>query len=436
MRWAIWRLNPTVIASLATLAISPLSAHAGGFGVREQSAEFQGMSFAGSATSGGGLSGMYWNPAVAAYAPAGLYTESHFAGIFGNVEITGQNQFLIGREDSGNIAKSAAVPASYMSYRLNERTVLAVSVNSPFGLVTEPSSRAWAGQTLARTSDIKTYNVAPTLAYRISPALAIGVGLQIQHMTGRLKSAAALSATAGNAVIQGDDTAFGLTAGVNVTPSAGTHIGLGYRSAIDHTLEGTMFLTSPPPGPFAAGIKAGVTLPETVTLSFRQALMPRWTILGTAEWMRWSRLEKLDVVCANTAPSAFCTLGNGQLARSLALGWQDGWFFSGGLEHAISDRLTLRGGAAYELSPVRAADERSLRVPDVDRLWASFGATYRYSDTVTLDLAYTHIFGVGDDTIDRREGGVHFVGTADTQIDIISASLKMQIGGAEQASLK
>ncbi len=211
-----------LLASCAagTLLASTLAAQAGGFAVREQSTEFQGMSFAGSATTGGGLSGMFWNPAVAAYAPVGIYTESHYAGIIGRTEITADpsSTIFVNGATSGDIAKDAIVPSSYLSYRLSDRLVFAMSVNSPFGLVTEPSNRMWAGMTQARTSDIKTYNFSPTLAYRVTPTLAIGVGLQIQHMEGRLKSASGVLATSRNLDITGDDTAFGFTAGINWTP--------------------------------------------------------------------------------------------------------------------------------------------------------------------------------------------------------------------------
>ncbi|MFM9942740.1 MAG: OmpP1/FadL family transporter [Hyphomicrobiaceae bacterium] len=412
-----------------------MAADAGGFAVREQSTEFQGMSFAGNGAGGGGLSGMFWNPAVAAYAPAGIYSEAHYAAIIGRVEIVGDTfagAVNLGlNRDSGDIAKDAIVPSSYLSYRLTDKLVFAMSVNSPFGLVTEPSNRNWAGQTFARTSEIKTYNFTPTLAYRVTPTLAIGVGLQIEHIEGRLKSASGIAPTSLNFVVKGDDTAFGFTAGINWNPNPGTHIGLGYRSSIDHTLEGTGSIPGSPIGPAASGvgIKAGTTLPEIVTLSLRQALTPTWTVLGTVEWTHWERAQKLDITCANTAPNAvFCPGGNGQLVRSLALGWHDSWFMSLGAEHRYSDKLTLRGGVAYEISPVQEADERSLRVPDMDRLWLSLGATYKWNDKIAMDFAYTHIFGVGDDKIDRTEGGLRFVGHVDSQVDIISGSLKIKLG--------
>ena len=440
------KIKTRVLAStmLGAWALASGPAMAGGFAVREQSTEFQGMSFAGSAAAGGGLSGMFWNPAVAAYAPVGIYTESHYAAIIGQSEISGDASVggvnLGLPQHSGDIAKDALVPASYASFRLSERLVAAISVNSPFGLVTEPSNRFWAGQTFARTSEIKTYNFAPTLAYRLSPTVAIGLGLQIERIEGRLKNASGLTATSPNAVIQGDDTAFGVTAGLNWTPSRDTSIGLGYRSSIDHTLEGSVSIPGSGVAPAAVGaaVKAGITLPEIITLSLRQELAPRWRALGTIEYTHWDRAQKLDIVCANNVGGGnpvFCPLGNGQLVRSLDLGWHDGWFFALGAEHDYSDRLRLRAGLAYELSPIQNADERTLRVPDADRIWASVGATYRWSETISLDLAYTHVF-VDNAPIDRSESGVRFIGSADTSVDIVSASLKMKFGGAEPAPLK
>src|SRR5271170_3027931 len=53
------------LAALAALQASTvLPALAGAFGIREQSAAGQGMSFAGMAAGGGGLSSMFWNPAT------------------------------------------------------------------------------------------------------------------------------------------------------------------------------------------------------------------------------------------------------------------------------------------------------------------------------------------------------------------------------------
>ena len=432
-----WQAALLASGAIAALVAVTDRADAGGFGVREQSAEFQGMSYAGNAAAGGGLSGMFWNPAIAAYAPVGIYSESHYSAIFGHVDITagaGTTPALLAfGANSGDIADPAVVPSSYFSVRLSDRLVAALSINSPFGLVNEPSNRVWAGQTFGRTSEIRTYNFAPTLAYAITPTLSIGGGLQMQRIEGRLKSASGITpgAITTNTLIQGDDFAFGWTAGLSWTPAPGTAIGIGWRSHVSHTLEGNFTQLGTP---INGSIKAAVDLPDIVTLSIRQALNDRWRLLGTVEWTNWSNVQQLSVICANnTTANTVCPF-NGRLITSLPLGWHDGWFFSIGAEHSYSEKLTLRAGIAYELSPIRNAEERSLRVPDTDRLWLSVGATYKWNEMMAFDFSYSHIFGIGNDDINRAENGLRFVGTVDTSADIVSVSLKIKLGEVPTAA--
>src|SRR5688572_23859047 len=127
-----------LVAVAGSLLIFTGSAQAGGFAVREQSAYYQGMSFAGSGT-GDTLSSMYWNSAAAAAAP-GLNAESHIAIIVPDSEITasGGGALLLGLgSESGDIADPAFVPASYGNYQLTDQLYLGLAINSGFGLVTK-----------------------------------------------------------------------------------------------------------------------------------------------------------------------------------------------------------------------------------------------------------------------------------------------------------
>jgi long-chain fatty acid transport protein len=419
--------------TLGVIGASMSTAEAGGFAIREQSAHFQGSSFAGNA-AGGALSSMFWNPAAAGQFN-GFNTESTYSWIIPDSEITaqaGSTGLLFGLPaSSGNVGNEALVPSSYLSYQLSPSLVFGFSLNAPFGLSTEPENRVWAGQTFARHSKIETYNAQPVLAYRVNPTLIVAAGLQIEYIEGTLKSASGLSAGAANAVVKGDDIAIGFTAGVLWQPMPGTSVGLGFRSSIDHTLEGTFGVVGVSPS--FAGISAGVETPETVTLSWRQDLAPRWTGLATVEWANWSRLKSLDVICKEaSAPTTPCQNGAGSTGTSLPLGWHDGWFFALGAEYAYSPQLTLRAGAAYEISPIQNADERTARLPDSDRIWASIGATYKWSERITLDFAYTHIF-VEDASIDNTQqtllGPVRLVADTEGSVNIFSVGLKMKLGG-------
>jgi long-chain fatty acid transport protein len=419
-----WMCRTLAMSAAAGGLVGPATvAQAGGFAIREQSTHFQGSSFAGNA-AGGALSSMFWNPAAVGQFN-GINSESAYALIIPDSEITATSAstFFAAGAESGNIGNLAIVPSSYFSYQLSPNLVFGFSFNAPFGLSTEPENRDWAGQIFARTSKIVTYNAQPVLAYRIGPTLIVGAGLQIEYMEGTLKNASGPLPTDPNVVIKGDDVAVGFTAGILWLPMPGTSVGVGFRSSIDHNLEGRIRVL----GVSSEAIEAGVETPETVTLSLRQALTPQLTGLATVEWSNWSRLQSLDVVCQSPG-TTFCGAA-GDTAASLPLGWHDGWFFSLGAEYAYSPQLTLRAGGAYEISPIQNADERPARLPDSDRIWASLGATYKWSDRISLDFAYTHIFAEDGRIENTGPGPTQLIAEAESSVDIISVGLKMKLGG-------
>lgn len=371
---------------------------------------------------------MFWNPAAVGQFN-GINSESAYSLILPDSEITalpgstGIDVFGL-PAGSGNIGNDVFVLSSYMSYQLSPSVVLGLSINSPFGLSTEPENRVWAGQVFARSSKIETYNAQPVLAYRVNPTLIIGAGLQIEYMEGTLKNASGFDPSDPNVVIKGDDVAIGFTAGILWLPRPGTSVGLGFRSSIDHNLEGSIREL----GVSSEPIETDLETPEIVTLSLRHALTPQLTGLATVEWSNWSRLQSLDVICQSGGGS-FCFGGAGSNPVSLPLGWHDGWFFSLGGEYAYSPHLTLRAGAAYEISPVQNPDERTARLPDSDRIWASLGASYKWSDRVSLDLAYTHIFAEDGRIENTGPGPTQLVAEAESSVDIVSIGFKMKLGG-------
>jgi long-chain fatty acid transport protein len=419
------------MSSFALLAVvaSTGTALAGGFAPKEQSVYFQGMSFAGAA-AGGALSSMFWNSAAVGQFD-GINSDSNYSLILPDSEITATagSTLLANGAKSGDIGDSAVLPASYFSYQLNNEIVLGMSVNAPFGLTTDPSNYLWAGVTQARESKIETYNFNPTVAYRVAPGVIVGAGLQIEYFKAQLRQSSGVLITSPEIAIKGDDVDVGFTAGILVTPMAGTTIGVGFRLSIDHELEGEIKIASAavPLALREAAITAGIETPEMITASLRQELAPAWTLLGTVEWTNWSNVQQLVVNCKTPGSNAlFCPPPATATVRTLDLGWHDGWFFSGGLEHEYSSQLTLRGGVAYEISPIRAADERTIRVPDADRIWLSAGASYKYSEWTTIDLAYSHVF-VEDATVDRTESGVRVVGDVESSVDIISVGVRSKL---------
>ena len=179
---------------------------------------------------------------------------------------------------------------------------------------------------------------------------------------------------------------------------------MGWRSALTHELDGTF---STPLG--GAPAKAKVKLPDIVTLSLRQVVASNMRVLGTVEWTNWSRFDKL-------------TLSNG---LKIDANWSDGWFFSGGGEYDYSPDLTLRAGAAYEISPVDDPTKRLTTIPDNNRFWLNVGASYKYSESTTLDFAYSHVFvESGDFARHPVTSLTPFKGSVDASVDLLSVGIR------------
>ena len=233
-----------------------------------------------------------------------------------------------------------------------------------------------------------------------------------------------------DASVEGTDTAFGYTAGLNWMPTSQTSVGLGYRSAISHKIKGTI---SEPAASIPAlvngnDVEASVTLPDIATLSIRQKLTDKAKLLGTVEWTHWSDLQQLDVTCPVTG-GPFCKSST-HLANSIPFRWHDGWMFALGGEYDFSKQLKLRSGIAYEISPVQNPQDRTSVVPDQNRLWLSGGGTYDLSNMISVDLAYSHIWGLGGD-IDRTQptaaGPIKLLANVSSSADIISGAIKFKL---------
>lgn len=409
-------------SALGLLVIAATQANAGSFAIREQSAYGQGSSFAGIA-AGGALSSMFWNPATMTQVP-GIQSETDIAGI---IPYANQNpsagSALAALGGVGNSGEASLVPGSYFSYQLNRNLWLGMSINAPFGLSVVFPDR-WAGRNYSGDTTLRTYNATPSIAYRINDWISVGAGVQIEYATANLKTG--LGATPGvDAIIGGNGWGYGFTAGVTLTPTPTTTIGIGWRSALDQKINGTLVGTVPLPAT-TGSVNTTLNLPDIVSLGIRQRLDLQWTLLGTVEWANWSRIGTATILQPSGAAA---TIAGSPV--TLPFQYQDGWFFSAGAEYQWNDRLTLRSGIGYEISPI-TDQVRTPRVPDNDRFWLSVGATWQVFKGLHFDLAYSHLF-VKDPTINisatsgnpsfNPASPIPYIGDVSAHVDILSGSL-------------
>jgi long-chain fatty acid transport protein len=376
-------------------------AHAAGFALIEQNASGLGNAFAGQAAAATDASTIYFNPAGMTRLPD---SQLVLAGslIKPQAEFTGTVSPAIGGGNGGDAGDLSFVPNAYFAYRVTPDVRLGVGLNAPFGLKTEYDS-TWKGRTQAIKSELKTINLNPAIAWQASESLSLGAGVSVQYVEATLTNSAG---GAGLATVKGDDYGWGFNLGALWQVSDATRIGFAYRSKIDNTLKGdvSFSVASALDGPLTADL----TLPDSASLSLFQKLSPRWDLLADVTWTGWSDFDELRIVRTS-----------GALLSVTPENWQDAYRYSVGANYHLDDKLTLRGGLAYDETPVSDAF-RTARIPDENRTWLAFGAQYRLSDKSMLDVGYAHLF-IEDARINKKEGVVTLSGTYESSVDILSA---------------
>ncbi len=422
-------------AAIAMLVVGGVTiatdANAQSFAIRNQGALGAGMAFAGAASGGAGNASTFWNPATITLLP-GRQSNWNFTGILPSANyrtVSTTNPFQTG--GTGEIGlEGAFLTASYSSWQITDDLWLGVTTGSPYGLRSKPENQNFAGQTFGRSSTARSINVTPTLGYKVNDWLSVGVGVQIQYFLAELRQAygfpptvplapQALAPNAPNSVLRADDITFGYRLGATLKPFEGTTIGIGFRSAIHHQLDGNFSAPVSIPGAPPAGptpIRVNLNLPETINVGLSQVIDDQWTVHFTGEWQNWSRFGRLPVVVKAT----------GAVLSSLNFVYQDSFHVAGGVEYQWSPALTLRAGLAYDFSPV-TDDVRGVRISDADRLWVSGGFSYKFSEQLRFDFGYTHIF-VADAPVNVQPGhpdftGLRYSAIAQPSIDIVSGGI-------------
>jgi len=286
-------------------------------------------------------------------------------------------------------------------------------VNAPFGLKTHYDS-GWIGQRIALKSEIKTVNVNPSVAYRLTPSLSIGAGVNAQFIEAELTNASAL----GTSKLEADDMGWGFNVGLALQATPSTRIGLHYRSSIKYTLKGDAKFSGAPPA--NADVRADLRVPENVSLSFFSAVTPQWELMADVTWTRWSRIKSIVPICREVSFLVCGASGASLLGATLPTNWKDTWRFGVGANYKHDARWKLRAGLAYDPTPTNDTD-RTARLPDEDRFWVAFGAQYTLSKHGAIEVGYAHEF-VRDPRVDTRVFGTSFRqrGHFDASADILS----------------
>jgi len=400
-------MSKRVLSVLAMILVWGPHALASGFQLREQSASEQGNAFAGASAGAQDITSMFWNPATLPLF-SGTQVALGASWIRATMDLHGAagtrapgfqpaDQPISGGPDLPNAVNQPVVPALYVAMPLNEQIFLGLSVNVPFGLVTNYPGD-FVGRYYGVKTDLKTYDITPAVAWRPNPDWTFGVALVARKAEATISNAVDFGAV-GNALgvtgfvpghsdqsatLSGDAWAFGYKAGFTWTATPALRFGMGYQARTNIDIKGHIGYSAVP-APLNASVtdsaaQAELNLPATASAGVTYDLTPAFSIQGEIAWTGWSVFKELRV-----------TFASGQPDDVTEENWKDTMFYSVGGIWKLNPMWAVKAGLAYDRSP---ADNRNRtpRIPDSDRTWIAAGVAWSPNDQTTLDFGATQIF--------------------------------------------
>jgi long-chain fatty acid transport protein len=360
--------------ALPALLLAAFSGAAGAAGWQnlEQDAAALGVAHAGSAASADSAAVLYYNPAGLMRLD-GIQFSAGMTGLRPVVEFSdrGSSGPGLGVGNGGDAGRWLALPNASLSWRASSDLVLGIGITQPFALDLDYDS-GWLGSAQVQRAEIGSLNINPAIAYRLSERVALGFGLNYQRID--------LDFANAGLRLKGDDDSWGWNAGALFTLSPNMRVGISYRSAIEHKLDGS-------------AARATIKLPETAILSVWQQVSDRWEAMGDLSYARWSQLKRLD----------FVERGNGLTLASEQLGYSNSWRVAWGAAYKLDDAYKLKFGLAWERSPV-SNRYRTAWLPENSGLRLSFGGQWLLGALGRLDAGYSYLL-MRDGRIARMQNG-------------------------------
>ncbi|MGH8753264.1 MAG: OmpP1/FadL family transporter, partial [Burkholderiales bacterium] len=272
-------------------------AFAAGFALNEQSGSGVGVAFAGSAASGEDASTVFYNPA-AMVRISGTQLSLGVHGVLPDLKFNNQGSVTTGGVpltggNGGDPGKGVVVPNFYLVTDITPNIKYGFGVSAPFGLFTQYNGD-WVGRYQALKSDIKTFNLNPSLAYKVNDRVSFGAGFNAQYINANFTKAidfgllsTGVSQSADGAFdVSGNSWAYGYNLGALFQFPTDTRVGIAYRSTVRQTLVGSASFTNVPAAlsadPRFANSKmtAEITLPDSISLSAVQEIGNKWELLS------------------------------------------------------------------------------------------------------------------------------------------------------------
>jgi len=396
------------------------SAFAGGYRVALQGQKALGMGHTGVA--------MTDSSEVVFFNPAGMVFLKNEMDISGGVTLI-DSEAKYQNQDTNTTAQTdnpIGTPISfYLSTKYNEKIAYGVGVYTPYGNSVEwPTD--WAGSHLVNSIELKAIYIQPTISYKFNDQYSIGFGPT--YVVGGVEFNRNLSTALvdengnrSNVTIEASGiTAWGYNIGFLAKPTKKYSVGISYRSQVDMKARGesadfqnipTSMQSTFPDTTFDANL----VLPAELTLGIAYNFSPETVLAFDINRTYWGAYESLDVQFNNSA-------GLSSNPRN----YKDVNIYRLGIQHNLSEKTTIRGGAYYDESPIQDG-YFTPETPRNDSLGLTAGASYYVTKSLELDFSFLYLmfdeFNGSYDHYDQSGTTISFAGDYKSQVIAIGFGL-------------
>jgi len=288
---------------------------------------------------------------------------------------------------------SAWIPAGSMFYvqPLSKDLAFGFGVFGNFGLSLEYEDD-WVGRYYGREVTLQGITFMPSVAYRVSPQISIGVGLGAMYATSKNKVALNnrpfdLIPDIPDGQLKLEDNDWGVNGkfGILYEPTKTTRFGATYTTQTVLKFSPDMEWSGLGPGLENAlqsrGLRnaqlgLGFRLPQAVMVSAFHDVTDRLALLANVGWEQWSKFGMINIAVTDTDANT-----------TTSLNFKDTWHGALGAQYRVCDPWRLSAGVAYDSSMIND-DQRSPVLPLGDTWRFAVGGQYFWTPKVTVSGAY------------------------------------------------
>lgn len=415
--------------------IGGIPAWAEGYQVNVLSAKQTGMAHVGTAMKLGAES-MHFNPAGLAFLKEHVDLSVGISGIGAKAKYT--HDGYTARTDN-----PVSTPLyAYAGYKVHGNLAAGISLTTPYGN-TLKWPKHWAGASLVQDISLKSFVLQPTVSYKITDKLSIGVGVMLA--VGNVKLSRALMSTADfqriGAIVGGlpesmvspEEKAYitGVIGDTKVPPASATlngkarvragfnigvlydisdrvSVGFSYRSRIkmkvkegeaeldyaNRAIEELMEVLEEKVPQLAVPkyeqgtFHAQLPLPSNTTLGVSYRPSDKWELALDLQYVGWNAYDSLNVYFNEEALGIAPIKAKKDYKNTVVV--------RVGAQYTTTDRLCLRAGIYFDQSPIRK-NNYNPETPGMNKVGMSAGCSFEPYRNLQIDFAFLYVQGIARD---------------------------------------